>query len=329
MLPATRLEEDIKYLENLFEGPHPVVRHVRSKLVVTAYYGFGDASGMGFGSSIQVGNGLRVRHGLWGRDSNTKSSNYRELCNLVDALELEIKMGSILGSEVFIFTDNSVAEACFYKGTSQSRPLFNLILRLRKIELIGGLKLQVIHIAGKRMIAQGTDGLSRGNLMEGVMTGQHILNFVPLHESALDRSKLLYKWLQSWAPDKQLKLLSPEDWYDVGHDIDDGFIDDDGIWTPVYSRTYKLWAPAPAAAFYAMEELARSRHVDPYTPHLFVCPRLMTFGWRKLLLKYSDVVFYINPGSRTFWTNQMFEPLVLGLILPFSKAPPWQLKRSP
>ena len=191
------------------------------------------------------------------------------------------------------------------------------------------MKLQVIHVSGTRMIAQGTDGLSRGNFLEGVMAGQDILTYVPLHESALDRSKSLLEWLQSWAPDKHLQTLSPEDWYDAGHGIDGGEPNSDGIWTPIYNKRCKLWAPAPAAAFYAMEELARSRHVDPYSPHMFVCPRLMTFNWRKMLIKYADTVFYINPGSRPFWPHNMFEPLVLGLILPYSKSPPWQLKRSP
>ena len=109
VLPATRLEGDISCLEKLFESKYPVVRHVRCKLVTMAYYGFGDASGMGFGSTFQYGSGLRVRHGLWGSDLNKKSSNYRELCNLVEALETEVKAKTILGSEVFIFTDNAVA----------------------------------------------------------------------------------------------------------------------------------------------------------------------------------------------------------------------------
>ena len=156
-----------------------------------------------------------------------------------------------------------------------------------------------------------------------------MLNFVPLHLTAIDRSTSLLKWLKSWSPNKTLRLLRPEDWYDVGHGIIGGRKINEGIWTPEYDTTCKLWCPAPAAGFHAMEELSRARHVEPYTPHLFVCARLMTFGWRKLLLKYADVVFYINAGSREFWPSQMYEPLVIGLILPFSRHPPWQLKRSP
>ena len=40
------------------------------------------------------------------------------------------------------------------------------------------LMLHVVHVAGTRMIEQGTDGLSRGLLLEEVMTGQDILAFV-------------------------------------------------------------------------------------------------------------------------------------------------------
>jgi len=36
--------------------------------------------------------------------------------------------------------------------------------------------IHVIHVSGKRMIAQGTDGVSRGFLMEGVMAGDDMLS---------------------------------------------------------------------------------------------------------------------------------------------------------
>ena len=132
VLPVNQLYDDLQCLRKLFEGDHPKVRHIRIKIISYAYYGFGDASGSGFGSSIERGSGLKIRHGLWGRDTNKMSSNYRELRNLVETVEEEVIEGKINVSELFIFTDNSVAEGCFCRGTSQSRILFNLVLRLRK-----------------------------------------------------------------------------------------------------------------------------------------------------------------------------------------------------
>ena len=58
------------------------------------------------------------------------SSNLRELKNLVDTLKLMAQAGELEGSEVFIFTDSSTAEAAFFKDSSKSRRLFELILEL-------------------------------------------------------------------------------------------------------------------------------------------------------------------------------------------------------
>jgi hypothetical protein len=73
-------------------------------------------------------------------------------------LEELVRSGRVKDAEVFLFTDILTAEAVFYRGNSTSRTLFELMLRLRKVEMDGGLNLRVIHVAGTRMIEQGTDG---------------------------------------------------------------------------------------------------------------------------------------------------------------------------
>jgi hypothetical protein len=78
-----------------------------------------------------------------------------------------------------MFTDNSTAEAAYHQGSSKNKSLFELVLGLRWLEMMAGLKIYVIHISGKRMIGHGTDGLSRGNLTEGVMAGQNFLECFP------------------------------------------------------------------------------------------------------------------------------------------------------
>ena len=324
---SIRMEDDVDCLINLFEGEYPKVQHVRTRLISLAYYRFGDASGSGFGSSIEAKGGLRIRHGVWGRDSNKSTSNYRELCNLVDTVEEEVLSGNLVGSELFIFTDNAVAEGCFYKGTAQSRALFELVLRLRKAELMGGLRLHVVHVSGKRMIAQGTDDLSRGNLIEGVMAGRSMIDFVPLHQMAFERSSNLMKWLKTWLPEDS-QLLSTEEWYTLGHGLRGGEQNLEKVWMPTYNKSCKIWAPAPAAAYEAMAELVRARHMDPYVSRVFICPRLMTNLWRKQLMKTTDVVFYVAAGAKSFWNTNMYEPLMFGLILPFRAEPPWQLRQS-
>ena len=48
------------------------------------------------------------------------------------------------------------------------------------------------------MIEQGTDGISRGNLSEGVMAGEKMLNFIPLNLGAVERHPPLLTWLKLW-----------------------------------------------------------------------------------------------------------------------------------
>jgi hypothetical protein len=96
------------------------------------------------------------------------------LCKLVEAEDLG-------GYRLFMFTDNSTAEAAFWKGTSVSPCLFELVLQLKRLKLERDIILHVVHISGKWMIAQGTDGLSQADHLEGVMHGKPIQDFILLH----------------------------------------------------------------------------------------------------------------------------------------------------
>jgi hypothetical protein len=91
-------------------------------------------------------------------------------------------------------------------------------LELRKLQMNNSLSLYLIHVAGKRMIAQGTDGLSRGASYLGVMSGNPFLDYIPLHQNALDRQgPFLLDWAMSWFSGTGTPLiLTPNDWFTMG-----------------------------------------------------------------------------------------------------------------
>ena len=98
-----------------------------------------------------------------------------------------------------------------------------------------GARFHLCHVSGTRMIAQGSDGLSRGNLSVGVMAGKSMLNFVPLHLGALARFPKLKGWIEEWTGMKgKLEWLEPKDWFDRGHDLlpSSGETNVDGIRMP-------------------------------------------------------------------------------------------------
>jgi hypothetical protein len=111
---APQLKQDLGAILQLTEGEQPQVQRVRSKLTITAYYGFGDASFGGFGATVERPGGLHGHFGLWGKDNEEQSSNYQELCNLVDTVKKETNEGHLRGGELWLFTDNSTAESCFF-----------------------------------------------------------------------------------------------------------------------------------------------------------------------------------------------------------------------
>jgi hypothetical protein len=287
-----------------------------------------DASSSGFGSSFTTAKGTFYTYGVWGADQADDSSNYRELNKLVSSLELHVTDGTLVGAEVYVFTDNFTAESAFYKGDRSSKCLFELVLQLRTLEMKGLIQLQVIHIAGTRMILQGTDGLSRGNLSEGVMAGIPMLQFVPLHLSALDRHPELLSWIQDWVPYPALQALQPAEWYDKGHGIQGGHYDSRGLWIPTPIKdSWLLWCPPPAAADVTIDELMFLCHKHTHLNHIFIVPRLATHLWRKKLYKTCDIVLTLLPGSRPFWSASAHEPLLIWLTLHFLSCSPGQLRQ--
>ncbi len=342
-----RLQQDLQALATLFEPVNPPRRVVRSQNVLVVLYGYGDASRTGFGSCFVSPSGTRIRYGLWGRVVSHQSSNFRELRNLADALECEladqfpvlreavnqvvglVQRDDLSGIEIFLFIDNIVAKCAFFRGTSSNPLLFDIILRLKQLELTHSVQLHVVHIAGTRMMEQGTDGLSRGSLWEG----SRVPVCVPLHLSPLERDPSLESWFESWTPFPYLlRPLSHHEWFTTGHGIIGWDKNTDGFCTPVIASptTVFLWHPAPAAAEAALEELCMSRHKRPSFAHIFACPRLFTHTWRKRLFKYMDFTFNLSAGFLPHvWGPQQHEPLVIGVFLPFRDHPPWLHKHSP
>ena len=92
-------------------------RRVRCTRRATIFFGFVDASGVDFGSSLSgtrsaliIDGEVLYRHGYWGPADRKKSSNTKEYRNLVNNVEDALKRGLQGGCEVFMFTDNMVTE---------------------------------------------------------------------------------------------------------------------------------------------------------------------------------------------------------------------------
>jgi hypothetical protein len=323
-----RLRSDIGAIVAILDPNEPPVIQVRSRNIVTVVYGFGDASGSGLGSTFTSGSGFTYRIGVWGADDSSQSSNWKEFCNIVSALEEEAESGAISNSEVFVFTDNLTVKACCVRGTSSSPKLLALVIQLRALTTKYSLKINVFHVAGTRMIEQGTDGVSRGFLGGGVMAGESMSSFIPIHLGAVDRHPGVADWIKSWSTVSIIEL-SPMGWFEAGHDIMGWEQGRDGFFRPTLGReNVYLWAPPPFAADIAIAEMRKARIKRQTSTHIFICPRLCSSFWVRQLYKAADFVMEVPVGC-SFWPRHLHEPLIIGILFPFLKSSPWQIRNTP
>jgi hypothetical protein len=86
-----------------------------------------------------------------------------------------------------------------------------------KLEMKYGLILHVIHVSGRRIIAQGTDGLSLAEIWEGVMKGLYMCVFIPLHLFPTTREPKVKPWLDEATQGMNFNWLTPEGWFSDAH----------------------------------------------------------------------------------------------------------------
>ena len=102
----------------------------------------------------------------------------------------------------------------------------------------GDIHLHLIWCAETRMIDE--DGLSRGDLENGVMTGQTMLKFIPIHQGALERSSLLKEWLSSNLC-LDMVFLETSDWFYWAHGKAPLFVWSPAVRPDTRTRTLGMW----------------------------------------------------------------------------------------
>jgi hypothetical protein len=102
--------------------------------------------------------------GTWVPDVQHHNSNWRELRTLLWTLELLYAKNPKRygGATLFYFTDNLVSYYVVQNGSSSSPALHDLVRQIKILEMKLGCRLEVVHVPGRLMIGEGTDGLSRG-----------------------------------------------------------------------------------------------------------------------------------------------------------------------
>ena len=145
-----------------------LARPARPRYAASLTPTWGDGSGTGTGGTIRRFDCETQRQmwmGQWLPAIVHHTSNWRELRTLhltLQHLHAAPDADRLRETVVFYFTDNSTTYFIVNKGSSKFAPLQTLVYEIKILEVQLGIFLEVVHIPGRIMIVEGTDGLSRG-----------------------------------------------------------------------------------------------------------------------------------------------------------------------
>jgi len=241
----------------------------------------GDGSGTGAGGTLSFQHlGEQVDQveawmGTWTSNrAKHQSSNWRELRTLVEFLQREAKREDqrFHSRQIFYFTDNTVTYDVCRRGRSGATELHKLVTELKLLEVMLNCQVTVVHIPGTEIIAQGSDGLSRGlwshkrHIHPDWSLGE-LLKPVTLQEDPLT-------WLLEQA---RISGSHPEEVKDLPSSSDNWSYQTDG--TPWEGASlvnrHLIWLVSPSLARQAMTASTLSWSESPFTSSsFFVIPRI-------------------------------------------------------
>jgi hypothetical protein len=169
---------------------------------------------------------------------------------------------------LFYFTDNMVTYYIVSGGSSTSPELQKLVRRIKYLELALSIRLEVVHIPGRHMIDQRTDGLSRGiRFAGGRLKRSPEAETLRIFEAVPATSSVL-QWIDSYsAPYRRFPVWSlmvatlPWSFHQV-------------------SGRSTFWFPAPEWAHQIMDAVVNVWEENPWnTEAFFIVPRVFQRAW--------------------------------------------------
>jgi hypothetical protein len=182
---------------------------------------------------------------------------------------------------VFYFTDNIVTYFVMQNGSSSSPELHRLVRAAKLLELQLGCCIEVVHVPGRLMIVQGTDGLSRGMWIAPERLLRSSLDESMLTLEAVPFSPAFGEWL--------LKLVGYRPWKVYQHHT--------GIskwhWDTIFQQL-SIWTPSPELGRQSLGHfmdcwVERAQE----TSIIFVIPHILQRDWGNLSKYILDIgTFY-------------------------------------
>jgi hypothetical protein len=217
--------------------------------------------------------------GTWQPDAASRDSTWRELRTLLHTMERKrrkLGLQGLRGTTLFYFTDNLVSYFVVHNGSSTSPGLHALIRRIKMLEVDLGCQVEAVHVPGKSMISQGTNGLSRGLWVAPVR----------LLRSSLEESRITLQ-ATPWTPalgDWALERLGMSPRTRLHHHSDQ----DSWRFESIHGR-WNIVTPSPEIARQTITNFLDFWVEDAgVTGAIFIVPQILQKQWGSLLKHVLD-----------------------------------------
>jgi hypothetical protein len=305
--------------EYLVRNPGAAGVSGQSGTLVTTW---GDGSGTGAGGTLEIRGEAGPKPmltwmGTWSPSIQSFSSNWRELRTLYQTLQRQRDNSALRNSTVFYFTDNLVSYYIMASGSSTSPELHRLVLQIKRLELVMACHLEVIHVPGKLMIHQGTDGLSRGLWMTPERT-----RWSSLTESSVALEPVPFCWhLAHWV----------ESTIGIAHGSFAQHFGSLDPWTfALVKNRWTIWTPTPEVARQALSFFLDCWVEQPLTTGAaFLVPRILQRTWSHVshsVIEYPAVLPHNLPVECSYRSDI---PFVLLVVPPHIRSLPPVLDEAP
>jgi hypothetical protein len=270
---------------------------------------WGDGSGTGTGGTTEFyelspeqkrSPGIELWMGVWGARAKSQTSNWKEARTILESLLQERLTGRLQGRLVFFMTDNLVSYYIVNQGSSRSASLHALVMEIKEICEALGCMLEVVHVPGRLMIDQGTDGLSRGlwlapeRRVDGI--NQRLFDAVPY-------TAALGKWVRRTLG-LPIQTLSHQDY------------EDPTAMNHIYNRI-TIWTPPPECARQVIAAYLRKWVQAPENAHgIFLIPRILQRQWGRVARYVLEVGIFLTGSLPDYCRFDSHLPFVLLHIPP-------------
>jgi hypothetical protein len=248
---------------------------------------WGDGSGTGTGGTTELyeltpdqklSPNIELWMGVWGARAKPQTSNWKEARTILESLLQERSTGRLQGRFVFYMTDNLVSYYIVNQGSSRSERLHQLVMEIKEICQDLQCQLEVVHVPGRLMIDQGTDGLSRGlwlapeRRVESI--NQRLFEAVPYTTA-----------LGSWACQT---LGIP------AHDLQHRSYDSPNSMEDIHRRV-TIWTPPPECGRQVIAAYLRKWVQEPEHAHgIFLIPRILQRQWGRVARYVKEAGIYLT-----------------------------------